>query len=54
MKPIDVKSNICIDFHKVNNTEVPKFKVGDHVRVSKYNIFAKGHAPFIVRRSVCD
>ena len=24
----------------------PKFKVGDHVRISKYkNIFAKGYAP---------
>ena len=28
------------------NKEGPKFKVGDHVRISKYkNIFAKGYAP---------
>ena len=33
-----------IDFNKENNKEGPKFKVGDHVRVSKYkNIFAKGY-----------
>ena len=29
-----------------NNKEDPKFKVGDHVSISKYkNIFAKGYAP---------
>ena len=28
------------------NKKDPKFKVGDHVRISKYkNIFAKGYAP---------
>ena len=42
MKPTDVKDNI--------NTEVydkdPKFKVGDHVRISKYkSIFSKGYSP---------
>ena len=38
----------CIysDFNKENNNEVPKFKVGDHVRISKYkNIFSKGYVP---------
>ena len=36
MKPIDVK----------DNKNDPKFKVGDHVRISKYkNIFAKGYTP---------
>ena len=35
-----------IDFIKENNKEVPKLKVGYHVRISKYkNIFAKGYAP---------
>ena len=45
MKPIDVKDNTCIDFQKeINNNKDPKFKVGDHVRISKYkNIFAKGY-----------
>ena len=32
---------IYIDFNKENNKEGPRFKVGDHVRISKYkNIFA--------------
>ena len=45
-KPIDVKDNKYLDFNKNVNNEDPKFKVGDHVRISKYkNIFAKGYAP---------
>ena len=44
MKPIDVKDNTYIDFGKKVNYNDPKFKVGDHVRISKYkNIFAKGY-----------
>ena len=44
MKPIDVKDNTYIDFGKEANNNDPKFKVGDHVRISKYkNIFAKGY-----------
>ena len=43
MKPIDVKDNTYIDSKKEVNDEDPKFKVGDHVRISKHkNIFAKG------------
>ena len=46
MKPIDVKDNTYIDFGKEVNDSDPKFKVSDHVRISKYkNIFAKGYAP---------
>ena len=46
MKPVDVKDNTYIDFKKEVNDKNPKFKVGDHVRISKYkNIFAKGHTP---------
>ena len=46
MKPLDVKSRTYIDFDKKNNKEDSKFKVGDHVRISKYkNIFAKGYMP---------
>ena len=42
MKPVDVKDNTYIDFKKDVNDKDPKFKVGDHVRISKYkNIFAK-------------
>ena len=46
MKPLDVKSSTYIDFDKKNNKEDPKFKVGDHVAISKNkNIFAKGYVP---------
>ena len=46
MKPIDVKDNTYIDFGKEVSDDDPKFKVGDHVRISKYkNIFAKGYTP---------
>ena len=46
MKPDDVKDNTYIDFKKEINDKDPKFKVGDHVRISKYkNIFAKGYMP---------
>ena len=46
MKPVDVKDNAYIDFKKEVNDKDPKFKVGDHVRISKYkNIFAKGYTP---------
>ena len=46
MKPIDVTDNVYIDFKKEINDKGPKFKIGDHVRISKYkNIFAKGFTP---------
>ena len=46
MKPVDVKDNTYIDFEKEVNEKNPKFKVGDHVRISKCkNIFAKGYMP---------
>ena len=46
MKPVDVKDNTYIDFKKEVNDKDPKFKVGDNVRISKYeNIFAKGYMP---------
>ena len=46
MKPIDVKSDSYAEYNVDSNDKDPKFKVGDHVRISKYkNIFAKGYAP---------
>ena len=46
MKPVDVKDITNIDFAKKVNDEDPKFKVRDHVRISKYkNIFVKGYTP---------
>ena len=44
MKHVDLKDNTYIDFKKEVNDKDPKFKVCDHVRISKYkNIFAKGY-----------
>ena len=46
MKPVDVKSDSFAEYNEESNEKDPKFKVGDHVRISKYkNIFAKGYAP---------
>ena len=46
MMPIDVKNNTYINIGKEVNNKDPRFKVGDHVRISKYgNIYAKGYTP---------
>ena len=47
MNPVDVKfSSTYTEFDKENSDKDPKFKVGDHVRISKYkSIFAKGYVP---------
>ena len=46
MKPIDVTSDSYAEYNEDSNKKDPKFKVGDHVRISKYkNIFAKGYTP---------
>ena len=46
MKSIGVKDNTYIDSSKDVNDKDSKFKVGEHVRISKYkNIFAKGYIP---------
>ena len=46
MKPIDVTGDSYAEYNEDFNKKDPKFKVGDHVRISKYkNIFAKGYAP---------
>ena len=46
MKPTDIKDNRYINTDKEINDKIPKFNVGDHVRISKYkNIFAKGYTP---------
>ena len=49
MKPVDVKDNTYIDSTEMHsckevNGKDPKFKVGGHMKISKYkNIFAKGY-----------
>ena len=46
MKPIDVKSDFYSEYNEKNNEKDPKFKVGGHVRISKYKkVFAKGYTP---------
>ena len=44
MKPVDGKDNTYIDSIKEVNDKDFKFKVDDHLRISKYkNIFDKGY-----------
>ena len=46
MKPIDVKSDSFAEYNEESNEKGPKFKVGDHVRISKFkNVFVKGYTP---------
>ena len=46
MKSVYVKSSTYIDFDKENKEKPPKFKVSDHVRISKYkNMFANDYVP---------
>ena len=41
-KPVDIKDNTYIDSSQEVNDKDPKFKVGDHVRISKHkNIVTK-------------
>ena len=58
MKPVDVKSNTYIDSKKEIHYRDPKFKIGDIVRISKYEkIFAKCYVPnwsedvFVIKKS---
>ena len=46
MKPNNVEDDSFAEYNEESNKKDPKFKVGDHVRISKYkNIFAKGYSP---------
>ena len=46
IKPIDVTNDSYVEHNEDSNKKGPKFKVNDHVRISKYkNIFAKGYIP---------
>ena len=46
IKPIDVKNDSYVEYNEDSNKKSPKFKVNDHVRISKYkNVFAKGYVP---------
>ena len=46
MKPKDVESKGFPEYVEETNKKDPRFKIGDHVRISRYkNIFAKGYTP---------
>ena len=46
MKPIDAKNYSFAKYNEKSNEKDPKFKVNDHVKISKYkNVFAKGYTP---------
>ena len=48
MKPIDVTSDFYAEFNEDSNEKDPKFRVVDHVRISKYkNIFGQKKFFFI-------
>ena len=40
MKPVDIKDNKYIDIEKEVNDKDPKFKVVDHIRISKCKKFS--------------
>ena len=57
MKPVDVGDDSLTEYNEESNEKDPKFKVGDHVRLSKFkNAFAKEYTPnwseemFIVKK----
>ena len=46
MKPIDVTSDSYAEYNEDFNKKDPRYKVGDHARISKYkNIFPKWYTP---------
>ena len=46
MKPIDVQDNSFAEYNEESNEKDPKFKVGNHVRISRFkNVFAKEYTP---------
>ena len=54
MKPIEVSDDSYAKYNEDFNKKNPKFKVGDHGRISKYkNIFAKRYAPLVRKSFYC-
>ena len=51
MKPIECMGDYYAEYNEIafnehSNKKIPKFKVADNVRISKYkNIFVKGYTP---------
>ena len=54
MNPTEVKDNTYIHYIKEVNDKDPKYKVGDHDRISKQkNIFGKGYTPNCSKKNLC-
>ena len=54
MKPVDVKPTTYINSSNEINDKSSKFKIGDHVRISRYkNIFVKTYSK-LIGRTFCD
>ena len=50
MKPKDVT---FVKYTEESNKKDPKFKVGDHVRISRYkDVFDKGYTPYKIQNTV--
>ena len=46
MKPVDFGDDSFAEYNEESNEKDPKFKVGDHVRISKFKkVFAKEYTP---------
>ena len=46
MKPVDVVDDSFAEYNEESYEKDPKFKVGDHIRISKFkNVSAKGYTP---------
>ena len=55
MKPINVQSDSYPKNNFYYNKKGPKFKIGDHDRISKFkNIFSKGFDPNWSEEVFCD
>ena len=49
MKPKDVTDRVFVEYDEEPNKKVLRFKIGDHVRISKNKtVFAKGYTPNLV------
>ena len=58
MNPVDVGDDSFAEYNEESNEKDSKFKVGDHIRISKFkNVFAKGDTPnwseeiFVVKKN---
>ena len=54
MKPINIISDSYAEYHEDSNQKEPKFKVRDHVRISKYkNILLRDTSKIGQKKLLC-